>query len=607
MMKKRFAVVLDWENSVSAEAECVRRFKCAAEILGLACDVVDTQYRCIDNRRIKVSKLTHDFVLHIHFFSGKAENVFSFATLWNPLDIYHNWGYRQSVDTLMTNDDFVSEGSDQVLCQIRRLTSGSSYHLLPDILMYPSPPRVEYTPTINQHRRLFYSGINWERLTGSEGRFHTLLKSLDSTGIIDIYGPKIFQGIRPWKGFSCYRGEIPFDGFSMMNYLRRSGIALVLSSTSHIADEIVTNRLFEALSAGVVIIADQNPIIRKIMGDTCLYIDTDSHNCVQQVLDHVDWLNTHPQEAVELASSSQEIFKNELSLCVCLDSFYSKVTNRKEQVIKSRIPSFNYSLNVFYICNDDGFGYEKNWDLIVKSISANNSTSIRNYLLTSKNIEEKNRHLFSKIFVNERQTSYGRCLYQAIKQSEKADFYAFVLPGEELFDNHFESIIKSIDSQNAQLGCSDIILKVIKPDAVTFQGLISLTYLKEYVSSGVFVFRSELLTELRLSALKQSHLCFIYALVVGNSVVAQSRGFTCKIHNKVLKMKKDIDVIKDLRFQDWFDMLTSEGPTGGVVKEISRENSILRKMYNKNYLRIAWIRRYPLVWNFCKNLIKPFM
>lgn len=606
-MRKRFAVVMDWENSASAEAECVRWFKYAAEILGLACDVVDTQYRFIDNRQLRVSKQTHDFVLHVHFFSGKAENVFSIATLWNPHDIHHNWGYRQSVSTLMTNDDFVFEGSSQVTSQMYRLIKGSTYHLFPEILMFPSPPKIIHLPLFMEERRLFYSGINWERLRGTKGRFHDLLKALDRTGLIDIYGPEHFQGIRPWRGFHSYRGEIPFDGISMMDYLQKSGIALVLSSASHINDEIITNRLFEALAAGVVVIADQNPIVKELMGETCLYVNTDSSDCEQQIIKHVNWLNEHPQEAFELAKASQAIFEEKLCLCMRLASLYSKLSDRKRAIIESRIPDFCYSLNVFYICNEDGLGFEKNFELILKSVTANRSANIHSYLLSSREINEKEGNLFSKVIIRKEQSCYGSFVHDAIKNTESADFYAFVLPGEELFDNHFESVIKSIHDQGTQLGCSDIILKVLKPDAVTFQGQLTLDYLKTNVSCGSFVFCSELLSESRMCALRQMHYGFVYSLIVGIMEIAQSRGFTCKIHQKVARLQKDIEIVEDLRLRDWFELLVSKTPMEGVVQEITNENSVFRKLYNKYYIKIVWLRRYPKFWNFCKALIKPFM
>ena len=73
-----------------------------------------------------------------------------------------------------------------------------------------------------------YCGINWEKLTGKKGRFDELLKKLDENNLISIYGPEIFHGIRPWEGYRNYKGEIPFDGISMIKEIAKCGIALVI-------------------------------------------------------------------------------------------------------------------------------------------------------------------------------------------------------------------------------------------------------------------------------------------------------------------------------------------------------------------------------------------
>ena len=76
MKHNRFAVVRDWEDTVSAEEECLRRIQLATFDLGISCDIVDTSYRLITDRSVVVSSKSHDFVLHLHYCSGKAENVF---------------------------------------------------------------------------------------------------------------------------------------------------------------------------------------------------------------------------------------------------------------------------------------------------------------------------------------------------------------------------------------------------------------------------------------------------------------------------------------------------------------------------------------------------
>ena len=606
MIFNRFAVVLDWENSVSAERECVQRIWHAAQILGLECDIVDTQYRLVENRNITISNSTHDFVLHVHFCSGKAENVFSIATLWNPIDIYHNWGYRKSVDTLMTNDDFVSENSSAVLTHVSRLMTGGTYHLFPELVMYPAPPDIYAKPSYNARRRLFYSGINWERLNNKNGRYHELFKILDETGLIDIYGPRNFQGIKPWAGFKSYKGEIPFDGSSMMEYLKASGVSLVLSSESHIKDGIITNRLFEALSAGVVVIADQNPIIRELMGDTCLYVNSESEGCHKQILSHLNWLNTNPDQAMKLAQASQAIYEEQLSLCVGLKKLYAQLEDRKQAIHVARTPEFSFTLNVFYFLNDEGLGFQRNQEIISRSILANSGSGVNNYLISSKEVSADFSSLFLEVFIKNK-TNLGAVIFDVLPRVRHSEYYSFVLPCEELFDNHLDSIIKAIAQQNLSLGVSDVILKELTPTSVTYQGMRGLTYARLNLISGAFVFRSNLLDNYRLSAIRQMDLGFVLALVVGNLQISESRGFTCKIHHEINKMQTDKDIVNDLRLKDWFEILTSDSPSVGVTRNLQLRNSVFRKFYNRHYSKLSWLRRYPSLWFFLKSIFKPLM
>ena len=152
-----------------------------------------------------------------------------------------------------------------------------------------------------------------------------------------------------------------------------------------------------------------------------------------------------------------------------------------------------------------------------------------------------------------------------------------------------------------------MILKELTPTSVTFQGMRGLTYAKLNLISGAFVFRSNLLDNFRLSAIRQMDLGFVLALVVGNSQISESRGFTCKIHHEINKMQTDKDIVNDLRLKDWFEILTSDSPSVGVTRDLQLKNSVFRKFYNRHYSKLSWLRRYPSLWIFLKSIFKPLM
>ena len=608
-MKYRFAIVRDWEDSVSAEEECLRRFEKAAELIGLKCDIVDTQYRVIADRTIKVTKETHDFVLHVHFFSGKAENVFSIAPLWNPIKIYHDWGYVKYVTTLMSNDDFIHSGSTVLTDQIDVLRRKNTFHLHPEFIVYPAPAEVASIPEIRTDRKLFYCGINWEKLTSRKGRFDELLKKLDRTGCLEIYGPKKLRGIKPWEGYKSYKGEIPFDGCSLQKKISECGIALVLSSDIHLKDRIITNRLYEALAAGAVVISDENPAIHEIMGDTCLYVDTKKPNSHEKILNIYEWINSNPIEAKILAEQSQQIFQRRLSAKISLENLYAQIDQRKEKLSKYRRYQGNKKLLVLYILSDENLGANLNAEIIQRSINANISLKITHVVLTNK---ENKSFCFdnAQLFVSESERGYGELIEWGLQKQavENYDFISFVLPGEELYDEHFESIQNAIEKEQVEIGCSNINIIHQRIADVQCLGVRTLDYIKKFVCCGAFVFTNKIVNDLgRRKILKFINTGISIVYMVDSINIGESGGSTCKIHWARQIEQQDLDVVRDLRVYDAMRILESKTPVAEVIKEIENNHSKFRKIYYRFYREISFMRRYPKLWNTMKSVAKLFI
>ncbi|MGB6943684.1 MAG: hypothetical protein WBE37_14890, partial [Bryobacteraceae bacterium] len=213
----------------AAEDEVIERLKIAAKSLGLECLVVDPSARLIQPPHARLTQQDVDFVLSLHFEAPKQFDIFSFVTLWNPLQFYYEWGYRKFTRHLLTHDDFLScdsvSGDDHVM----RLISGHPTREGPLFRFYPTLSGPILEPTLgDQH--LFYAGMNWEKTAKKPGRHDGLLGLLDDGGDLRIYGPRIYNGVEVWKGYKSYVGSIPFDGVSVVRLINQAGISLVLSS-----------------------------------------------------------------------------------------------------------------------------------------------------------------------------------------------------------------------------------------------------------------------------------------------------------------------------------------------------------------------------------------
>ena len=224
----RFAVVKLWPKIKTAEDECIARLKIAAHALGIECVEVDANGVWLSAPTMRVSKANVDFVIHLHYDTPKLYDAFSFVALWNPLQFYHEWGYVRTTRNLTTHDDFLSCSSGAADDHVARVVRTISTHLPAHFHLYHSTADVMHSPSLGDGK-LFYAGINWEALSRGKSRHQEVLKRLDKTGLLRIYGPKIFQGVRVWEGYNSYVREVPFDGVSMINEISRAGVALVLS------------------------------------------------------------------------------------------------------------------------------------------------------------------------------------------------------------------------------------------------------------------------------------------------------------------------------------------------------------------------------------------
>ncbi len=223
MLRRRFAAIKFWPGQKAAEDEVIERLKIAAKLLDLECLVVDSFARLIHPPHTQLTQDDVDFVISLHFEAPKQFDIFSFVTLWNPLQFYYEWGYRKFTRNVLTHDDFLSSdsisGDDHVM---RPISNGPSRER-PLFRFYPTLSGPLLEPTLGD-RKLFYVGMNWEKSSKQPGRHDGLLGLLDQGGDLRIYGPKVFGGVEIWKDFQSYAGSIPFDGVSVVRLINQAGI-----------------------------------------------------------------------------------------------------------------------------------------------------------------------------------------------------------------------------------------------------------------------------------------------------------------------------------------------------------------------------------------------
>jgi len=245
-----------------------------------------------------------DFVLAMSRTQPKLVDVPTYGILFDPRTILLDHpSYLTNFftyDGVLTIFDSLRDFATDLLAAARRDTPIGSF--------YPTCLAPEWHQPIELASvRLAYFGVNWD------GRRNGLFTRLDQQPWMEIYGPR--SGWTFLTGHA-YKGTVPFDGISVIERYRAAGAALCLFSERHMADDIITSRVFEASAAGAVIIAPRMRWLEATFGDSILYIDQHAPDdeLVEQITRHITWIRSHPVEAGALSEAAHEIFTERFSL-----------------------------------------------------------------------------------------------------------------------------------------------------------------------------------------------------------------------------------------------------------------------------------------------------
>lgn len=463
--KGRFAVVNLWPDIKTAEDECIARLKLAALALGVDCVEIHADGGLISAPQVKVSKEHVDFVIHLHYDTPKSYDAFSIVALWNPLRFYHEWGYVRCSRNLTTHDDFISCSSNAADDHVARMVRTTSTHLPARFHLYHSTADVIHAPSLGDGK-LFYAGINWEAISGGKSRHQEVLKRLDKTGLLRIYGPTLFQGVKVWAGYDSYVREVPFDGVSMIDEISKAGVALVLSSQAHKDSELMSNRLFESVAAGALVICDENQFAKRYFGDSLLYID--SRSPVEQIFAditrHLDWAHTHPDQALAMIAKAQDIFRQQFTLIRNLSDLYNGLAERKRELLDRQNPPASPPLKVrlnllmpeysdtVLQAHFESVRVQEYRDFSpVLVVDARDAAAFRQEFEKALadspiaiELVEVDFYSYGIYPVNKARRRLGEIIQNLLESAKGADAFMVVAPNERLFSNHLAVLVGSL-------------------------------------------------------------------------------------------------------------------------------------------------------------------
>jgi hypothetical protein len=338
---KAFAIYHTWPDLRNAEYEVLQRIIGAAKNIGSEVVLIDNSGSVLwstPGLNLPIGKELStdvvDFAISLHFESPRTCDVYTYYALWQPIKFYHDFGYQLSIDKLSTHNDVLSCHSDIADAHALNIFSGLRRSpITPLETLFHSLPQPFLAPNVTADSRMFYVGINWERIGRPKGRYHDTLVMLDKKELIEIYGPEEIHGVAPWGGFQTYQGELPFDGHSIRTAINSSGICLALSSEAHKSTGIMSNRLFEGFASGAAVIATPNPLIDKYFSDVVYLVDDERGEAAlgQQILSALRAIRADPEEAKRRVLRGQEILREVCALEKSLEGIFRNNAARKQE------------------------------------------------------------------------------------------------------------------------------------------------------------------------------------------------------------------------------------------------------------------------------------
>ncbi len=299
----------------------VRIRKCFKKIGIKTIEVTDECY--ILDTNIHIDLIPKNFIYGLLKMNGlkneKRTKHLIITLLWNTIKYLEDGNVYQLYD----NTDLITSCGDTNFEKKLKIYLNKDMFITPLRLTIAMPLN---GPTFGE-KKCFFAGINYEEFEGRNYNTIRFLKLLDRYNLLNLYGPNKDN----WKRFMNYKGLIPFDGISLIEKIKESGICLVLSSEDKNIRGICSNRIFEAIAAGAVVISNRNKFIEEYFGDSIHYINMENEILAfQEVKKIIDSINTNPSEFIDKHNKRHNIFVKNFLLENELNRFIDDINDKNK-------------------------------------------------------------------------------------------------------------------------------------------------------------------------------------------------------------------------------------------------------------------------------------
>lgn len=474
--RMHLGVINPWPGDLSAESEVVARINRSAKEAGIKCSLLsDWGHILREDDQKKTSEFVGaeslDFVFTTHYLSPKALDCFYYHTLWNPPEIPLNLGeYNQFItNNYLMNDDYLTYDMGGMRNHLQTMLINKPRSIENTSMLTASFPESAMLEPKLEDPKMFYCGMNWDKLVNQQNRHEGLFKLLDETGNIKFFGPDVMKnwgGMRPWEGYRCYQYPIPWDGFSILDEINTCGVCLVISSDIHRRAGAVTNRAYEACAAGAVIISDNNEFMQKYFSDAALFIyynRNDPQDTFNQIMEKYNWVINHREEALAMVKRAQQIFREKFALDKQLLHIVSNHSDRFFSIANDLFAkNENKRVLVTYIMNSINEDEIKNrLNIVIKNINRQFYFNIKLVVAIDQSMETcVNEYLYENypdaecialdLFDKKciRYMTDGQAI-RKIQQSYAYDYYVNMSAREIWFYDHITTLVRTIEDEGS--------------------------------------------------------------------------------------------------------------------------------------------------------------
>ncbi len=436
-LSKKIGYQCPFDNSPMAELETRKRVKYICEKLNHKFIPLNHENKTFDTK-IHADNLGLDFILSHDtacYWEYPIPDEFSIFMHWSPLGFLVPSGLKPYFSNMYKYDDVMGGYESELIAKdtLNNDCTQSSFFNITSSL----PSEFFIKPEKKETYKLFYVGINLEKIQKSSVRYGKLIKHLDNKDLIDIYGPNKLQNQKNiWKGYKNYNGSIPFDGKTILSKINKSGVCLALNSPVHNAYHTVSNRTYEAACAGSVIISDDNPYVRKYFGDCVFYVDITKSEEEQynKILEYLNYINNHTETAYQMAVESQKCFLKNLTLNAQVENLIPFIDKRKDEIYNLS----NQKEIIDIICFADNID---DWKSIKYEIDKQYWKKINVIVITDEQTYKKIDCEFNVDYV-ERQAYRGASFVKAIEKL-KGDAFIFLDKYSAMHKNHIAKLAQA--------------------------------------------------------------------------------------------------------------------------------------------------------------------